>query len=231
MDSPVHRPHLKRLELQGFKTFANRTAFDFSPGITAIVGPNGSGKSNVADALRWVLGEAASRLLRVRRTEEVIFAGNPQKAPAATAEVSLTIDNDGWLPLESAPVTITRRAHRPADGEIFINSRRARLRDLEELLSQASGSFLILGQGLVDGFLAQNPQERRALIEEAIGLQRYRLSLEETQEKLAAAQENRGQLELLLAELTPRLAQLERQARRARERARLGQELSQAQGA
>ena len=133
MDSPVHRPHLKRLELQGFKTFANRTAFDFSPGITAIVGPNGSGKSNVADALRWVLGEAASRLLRVRRTEEVIFAGNPQKAPAATAEVSLTIDNDGWLPLESAPVTITRRAHRPADGEIFINSRRARLRDLQEL--------------------------------------------------------------------------------------------------
>ncbi|MFQ5880704.1 MAG: AAA family ATPase, partial [Dehalococcoidia bacterium] len=117
--------YLKRLDLQGFKSFAARTAFDFGPGITAIVGPNGCGKSNVADALRWVLGEQSGKLLRARKLEDVIFVGSARRPPAAAAEVSLTLDNgDAWLPLEFAEVTLSRRAYRSGESTYLINRRR-----------------------------------------------------------------------------------------------------------
>ena len=129
---------LKHLELQGYKTFASRTEFLFDGGITAIVGPNGSGKSNVADAIRWVLGEQSYRTLRGKRTEDMIFSGSAQRARLGMASASLTLDNaDGWLPIDFAEVTITRRAFRSGENEYLLNGSRVRLRDINELLAKS----------------------------------------------------------------------------------------------
>ena len=151
--------YLKRLEIQGFKTFATRTVFEFRPGITAIIGPNGSGKSNVADAVRWVLGEQSFAALRSKRTEDLLFSGGGRRAPAGLAEVSLTIDNgDRLLPLPYGEVTITRRATRAGDNEYFINRSRVRLRDVQEAIGPLGGSYTIVNQGLVDAALTLRPE-------------------------------------------------------------------------
>src|SRR5207249_2661108 len=146
--------YLKGLELQGFKTFANRTAFEFTDGITAVVGPNGSGKSNVADALRWVPGEQSLRALRCKKTEDVVFAGRAGKTPAGMAEVSITFDNaTGWLDTPFQEVVLTRRAYRSGENEYLINRDRARLRDVVDLLLKANVSpngYTVIGQGMVD---------------------------------------------------------------------------------
>src|SRR3990170_2037207 len=160
--------YLKRLDVQGFKSFATRTTFEFGEGITAIVGPNGSGKSNIADALRWVLGEQSGRVLRARKTEDAIFAGSSRRQKAEKAEVTITLDNsDGWLPLDFSEVAMSRRAYRNGESEYRINRKRVRLRDLHELLAQASvsqTSYAIIGQGLVETVLNLRPEERRQLI-------------------------------------------------------------------
>jgi chromosome segregation protein len=221
---------LRRLEVQGFKSFATRTAFDFGPGITAIVGPNGSGKSNLADALRWVLGEQNPRALRLRRLEDVIFAGGGKRAQSGLAEVSIVLDNaDGWLPIEYNEVVVTRRLHRSGESEYLINRRRVRLRDILDLFLKArlgQNSYAILGQGMVDMVLSLRPDERRTLIEEAADVRRHRLKIDEATDQLAATRDNRDRVELLLAEITPRLAQLERQARRAAEHAAHSRDLA-----
>src|ERR671919_309009 len=138
---------LKSLELQGYKTFALKTNFEFASGITAIVGPNGSGKSNVADALRWVLGEQGQNALRARKTEDVIFSGGQGRAPAGMAEATLTFDNsDGWLPTEFAEVSVTRRAFRSGENQNLINGRRVRLKDVALLTAGLGQSHVVVGQ-------------------------------------------------------------------------------------
>ena len=186
--------HLRRLELYGYKTFASRTEFVFNSGITAIVGPNGSGKSNLADAIRWVLGEQNYALLRGKRTEDMIYAGSERRAQAGMAQATLVFDNsDGWLPLDFAEVSITRRAYRSGENEYFLNGSRVRLKEITELLA-ASGlagrTYAIVGQGLIDTALSLRPDERRTLIEEAAGISLYRAKREEALRRLDEAQRN-----------------------------------------
>jgi len=224
--------YLKRLEIQGFKSFATRTAFELGPGITTIVGPNGVGKSNVADALRWVLGETSGRLLRARKLEDVIFSGSSRRGAANKVEVTITLDNsDRWLPLDFAEVAVTRRARRSGDSDYFINRKRVRLKDIADLLLRASvsqSSYAIIGQGLVETILNLRPEERRFLLEEAADVQRYRLKIEEAQNRLVTTRDNMERAQFLVDQIAPRLSQLERQARRASRHGQLSQELTDA---
>jgi chromosome segregation protein len=212
---------LKSLELHGYKTFASRTLFEFSGAITAIVGPNGSGKSNIADSLRWVLGEQSYSLLRGKKTEDMIFSGSEQRPRASMASATITFDNeDGWLPIDFSEVTITRRAYRDSQNEYLINKQRMRLKDVTELLAQsglAERTYTIIGQGLVDAALALKAEERRRLFEEAAGTGLHRARREEALRRLETTQRNLERVQDILAELQPRLRSLERQARRAQE--------------
>jgi chromosome segregation protein len=223
--------YLKRLELQGFKSFATKTLFEFGPGITSVVGPNGSGKSNVAEALRWVLGEQQSRNVRARRLEDVIFSGSSQKAAVGMAEVSITLDNsEGWLPVDYSEVVVSRRAYRSGESEYLINKNKVRLRDVVDLFLRAQvgqNSYAFMGQGLVEEVLVMRPEERRRLLEEAADVRLLRQRLDEARDRLAATRENLERVNLLLEEIGPRLRQLERQAGRAAEHSRLAAELQE----
>lgn len=210
---------LKSLELQGYKTFASKTVFEFASGITAIVGPNGSGKSNVADSLRWVLGEQSYSLLRGKKTEDMIFNGSEHRARAGMASAHITFDNtNGWLPVDFTEVAMTRRAYRDGHNDYLLNGQNVRLRDLNELLA-ASGladrTYTILGQGLVDASLALKAEERRKLFEEAAGVGLYRVRREEAVKRLDSTKHNLERVLDILSELEPRLRSLERQAKRA----------------
>jgi chromosome segregation protein len=212
---------LKSLELQGYKTFASKTNFEFASGITAIVGPNGSGKSNIADALRWVLGEQSYTLLRGKKTEDMIFNGSEHRARASMASAHILFDNtNGWLPVDFTEVAMTRRAYRDGHNDYLLNDQQVRLRDLNELLS-ASGladrTYTIMGQGLVDASLALKAEERRKLFEEAAGVGLYRTRREEALKRLESTQRNLERVLDIMSELEPRLRSLERQAKRASE--------------
>ncbi|HEX9413136.1 MAG TPA: AAA family ATPase, partial [Ktedonobacterales bacterium] len=213
--------YLKRLELQGFKSFAPRTMLEFSPGITAIVGPNGSGKSNIADAIRWVLGEQSMRQLRGKKSDDVIFAGGHGRAQMQMAEVSLVLDNSAsWLPSEHTEVTGTRRSFRSGESEYLINGQRVRLRDLLLLLAQARighDSYTVIGQGLVDQALSLRADERRGLFEDAAGIRQFQAQRTDAEQKLALTQSNLGRLRDILGEIEPRLGPLAEQAKRARD--------------
>ncbi len=212
---------LKSLELQGYKTFANRSLFEFADQVTAIVGPNGSGKSNIADSLRWVLGEQSYSLLRGKKTEDMIFSGSEFRPRAGMAAATVTFNNDdGWLPIDFSEVTITRRAYRDGTNEYLINGQRVRLKDVSELLAQsglAERTYTIIGQGLVDAALALKAEDRRKLFEEAAGIGLYRTRREEALRRLETTQRNLERVEDILVELEPRLRSLERQAKRAQE--------------
>ena len=195
--------------------------FQFGEGITAIVGPNGSGKSNIADSLRWVLGEQSYGLLRGKKTEDMIFAGSEQRPKAGMASATITFDNaDGWLPVDFSEVALTRRAYRDGHNEYLLNGQHVRLRDINELLA-ASGmserTYTILGQGLVDASLALKADERRRLFEEAAGIGLYRTRRDDALKRLETTQRNLERVLDILAELEPRIKSLERQARRANE--------------
>lgn len=209
---------LKSLELHGYKTFANRSLFEFADTVTAIVGPNGSGKSNIADSLRWVLGEQSYGLLRGKKTEDMIFAGSESRARAGMAAATITFDNaDGWLPIDFSEVAITRRAYRDGSNEYLINGQKVRLKDVSELLAQsglAERTYTVIGQGLVDAALALKADERRRLFEEAAGIGLHRARREEALRRLDATRRNLERVLDILAELKPRLSSLERQARR-----------------
>lgn len=213
--------HLKSLELHGYKTFASSTTFEFSDTITAIVGPNGSGKSNIADAIRWVLGEQSYSLLRGKKTEDMIFSGSEQRSRAGMASATIVFDNsDNWLPIDFSEVAITRRAYRDGENEYLLNRQRVRLRDVSELLAQsglAERTYTIISQGLVDAALALKAEERRRLFEEAAGIGLYRSRREESLKRLDATRHNLERVQDILAELQPRLRSLERQARRTQE--------------
>src|SRR5574339_1291408 len=210
---------LKSLELQGYKTFATRTTFEFASGMTAIVGPNGSGKSNIVDALRWVLGEQSYALLRGKKTEDMIFNGSEHRPRASMASAHIVFDNTtGWLPVDFTEVGMTRRAYRDGHNDYLLNDQHVRLRDLNELLA-ASGlserTYTILGQGLVDASLALKADERRRLFEEAAGVGLYRVRREEALKRLETTMRNLERVLDIMSELEPRIRSLERQAKRA----------------
>ncbi|MCB0072506.1 MAG: AAA family ATPase, partial [Caldilineaceae bacterium] len=220
---------IKRVVVQGFKTFAQKTEFIFDPGVTAIVGPNGSGKSNIVDAIRWCLGEQSFSLLRSKKTSDIIFSGSDKKARMGMAEVSLTLDNSGGeIPVDFEEVVITRRAYRDGDNEYLINGQRVRLLDVTQLLAQTGlgkRTYAVVGQGLIDRVLSLAPEERRALFEEAAGITGYQIKRQTTLRRLDATQQNLTRVQDIITELSPRLRYLKRQADRANERSQIAEDL------
>ena len=212
--------HLKSLTLRGFKSFASATTLKFEPGICAVVGPNGSGKSNIVDALRWVMGDQGAKNLRGGKMEDVIFAGGGDRKPLGRAEVTLTIDNrDGKLPIEYREVSVTRRMFRDGASEYEINGAKARLMDIQELLSDSGigrEMHIIVGQNKLGEILDSRPEDRRAYIEEAAGVLKHRRRKEKAQRKLIGMQANLDRLQDLTDELGKQLKPLARQAEAAR---------------
>lgn len=210
------QPRLLSIELQGYKTFANQTNFDFPGMITAIVGPNGSGKSNIADGIRWVLGEQSYSLLRAKKTEDMIFAGSQQRSRAGMASVQIVFNNeDGWLPIDFSEVSLLRKAYRDGQNEYYLNGQKVRLKDINEMLSQtglAERNYTVIGQGLVDAALSLKPDERRQLFEEAAGIGLYRSRKEEAERRLDTTRRNLDRVLDIIEEIKPRLRSLEKQA-------------------
>lgn len=210
---------LKKLQLHGFKTFADKTEIEFAEGVTAIVGPNGSGKSNVGDSILWVLGEQKASALRGTKAQDVIFAGSDGRRAMGMAEVSLTVDNsDGGLPVEFGEVTVTRRAYRTGEGEYFINKVPCRLKDIYELfLDTGVGreSYSLVNQGQIDAVLSVNAEDRRGLFEEAAGIKKYRVKKREALRKLEATEVNLNRVRDIQSEIAHRVEPLRVQAERA----------------
>ncbi|MHB8596263.1 MAG: chromosome segregation protein SMC [Ktedonobacteraceae bacterium] len=221
--------YLKRLDMLGFKSFAVRTQMEFSTGITAVVGPNGAGKSNVADAMRWVLGEQSMRQLRGKKSDDIIFVGGHGKAPLGMAEVSLTLDNStGWVPSEYSEITVTRRSYRSGENEYLINKQKVRLKDVVLLLAQARighDSYTVVGQGLIDAALSLRAEERRTLFEDAAGIRPFQVQRADAENRLRSTELNLDRLRDIVGEIEPRLAPLAEQARRAAEFTQLNGEL------
>ncbi len=221
--------YLKRLEMLGFKSFANRTLLEFSPGITAVIGPNGAGKSNVADAMRWVLGEQSMRQLRGKKSDDIIFVGASGRAALGMAEVSLTLDNStGWVPSDYSEITVTRRSFRSGENEYLINKQRVRLKDVLLLLAQARighDSYTVVGQGSIDAALSLRAEERRGLFEDAAGIRPFQVQRADAEIRLRQTEQNLERLRDIANEIEPRLAPLAEQARRAVEYTQLNNEL------
>src|SRR5258707_4240393 len=213
----------------GFKSFAVRTVLEFSTGITAVVGPNGAGKSNVADAVRWVLGEQSMRQLRGKKSDDIIFVGGQERAALGMAEVSLTLDNStGWVPSEYSEITVTRRSYRSGENEYLINKQKVRLKDVVLLLAQARighDSYTVVGQGLIDAALSLRAEERRGLFEDAAGIRPYQVQRTDAENRLRQTEQNLERLRDIVNEIAPRLEPLAEQARRALEDKQLNGEL------
>jgi chromosome segregation protein len=207
---------LKKLEIQGFKSFADRTEVLFTPGVIAVVGPNGSGKSNISDAILWVLGEQNVRTLRGTRAQDVIFSGSNKRKPVGMAEVSLTVDNtSGKLPLNFSEVTVTRRAFRSGESEFFINKTACRLKDIYELFMDTGvgrEAYSIISQGEIDAVLSANPDDRRALFDEAAGIKKYRHRKKEAERKLETTQGNLNRVTDILHEIESEIEPMAEQA-------------------
>ncbi len=219
---------LLSVRLQGFKSFAERTLVTFGPGISAVVGPNGSGKSNLADALRWALGEQG-RALRSRKSEDVIWAGSERRSAVGMADVQLTLDNsDSMLPVDFAVVELGRRLYRSGENEYLLNRQRVRLRDLVDLLDSAhlaENAFLFIGQGMVDQALALRPEERRPLFEEVAGVRRHERRRRRAEEQLTESEANLARIDDIIAELRPQVRRLAAQAEQASSRQSAGDDL------
>ena len=213
--------YLKKLEMQGFKSFVDKISLDFGDGITAIVGPNGSGKSNISDAIRWVMGEQSIKSLRGSRMEDVIFAGTEKRKPTGFAEVSLCLDNStGIFPIEYGEVTVTRRIYRSGESEYFINRAICRLRDVHELFMDTGlgrDGYSIIGQGKIDEIISGKPEDRRRIFEEAAGISKYKYKKNEAEKKLAAAQDNLSRVTDIAGELEGRVGPLKKQSDKALE--------------
>jgi chromosome segregation protein len=220
--------HLKTLTLVGFKSFADRTRLDCEPGVTVVVGPNGVGKSNLVDAVAWVMGSQATRLLRTQRMDEVIFGGTALRPALGRSEVSLTFDNsDGALPLDLAEVTVTRRLFRDGTSDYEINGTACRLLDIQELLADSGvgrHQHVIVGQGRVDAILNAGPEEHRAVLEEAAGVIKHRQRRDRSLRRLEATDADVRRLQDLLTEQQRRMRPLKRQARAAERRDALHEE-------
>ena len=224
-------PRLLALRLQGFKSFAERTNVEFGGGISAVVGPNGSGKSNLADALRWALGEQG-RALRSRKAEDVIWAGSDRRAAQGMADVTLVVDNaDGLLPVDYSVLELGRRLYRSGENDYLLNKQRIRLRDLVDLLDAghlADNAFLFIGQGMVDQALALRPEERRPLFEEVAGVRRHERRRRRAQEQLIESEANLARVEDIVAELRPQARRLAAQAEQQTSRRSTADELATA---
>ena len=222
---------LKKLELYGFKSFAERTEIVFNEGITGIVGPNGSGKSNIGDAVRWVLGEQSARTLRGASMQDVIFNGTQRRKPHNYCEVSLVFDNeDRALPLDYAEVSVTRRVYRSGESEYFLNRAGCRLKDVIDLFRDTGigkEGYSIIGQGRIDEILSRKGEDRRQVFEEAAGIVKFKARKEEADKKLARTQENMSRVTDIMDELERRLAPLEEQAGNARIYMKLAAELKE----
>ena len=196
---------LKSIEVQGFKSFANKILFEFNDGITGIVGPNGSGKSNVADAVRWVLGEQSARQLRGASMQDVIFAGTQNRKPQGYAYVAITLDNsDHSLPIEYDEVTVSRRVYRSGESEYLLNGTACRLRDINELFYDTGigkEGYSIIGQGQIDKILSGKPEDRRELFDEAAGIVKFKNRKNIAQKKLENEQQNLVRVTDILSEL------------------------------
>ncbi|MCI9273340.1 MAG: chromosome segregation protein SMC [Clostridiales bacterium] len=212
---------LKSLELQGFKTFPDKTALSFGKGITAVVGPNGSGKSNISDAIRWVLGEQSTKTLRCSKMEDVVFNGTPIRKSQGFAEVTLTIDNaDRKLDFDSDEVAITRRYYRSGESEYQINKASVRLKDIHDLFMDTGlgrDGYSVIGQGKIDSIVGARSEDRREVFEEAAGISRFRYRKTEAQRRLAQAEENLLRLRDIILELEGRVGPLAEQAQKARD--------------
>ncbi|HWI51171.1 MAG TPA: chromosome segregation protein SMC [Symbiobacteriaceae bacterium] len=222
--------YLKRLEIFGFKSFADKTELDFGPGITAVVGPNGSGKSNVSDAIRWVLGEQSAKALRGGSMADVIFAGSDGKKAMGFAQVSLVLDNtDGRLGVGFTEVMVTRRVDRSGEGEYFINQVPCRLKDVQDLFLDTGvgkDNYSIIGQGKIDEILSSKPEDRRALCEEAAGISRYKARKKEAQRRLEETEQNLLRITDIIGELANQMDSLADQAKRAEAFSELNAELT-----
>ena len=224
---------LKSIHIQGFKSFADKTKLDLQPGLCVIVGPNGSGKSNVADAVRWVLGEQSAKSLRGSKMEDVIFAGSSSRKPVGMAEVSLVFDNSkGFFPLAYEEVVITRRVFRDGEGQFLINKSPCRLKDIQELFldtGSGKGGFSIIGQGRVEEILNLKSEERRLLIEEVAGISKFRLRKKEALNKLEDTKQNIERLSDIISEVHDRLEPLAKQAEKAKISKELKSQLKEAE--
>lgn len=231
--------YLEKIEIQGFKSFAQKTILHFpkesikNKGITAIVGPNGSGKSNIADAVRWVLGEQSLKMLRGKKSDDVIFSGSEKKARLGFAEVSLYINNEeGNNAIDYSEIVITRRIYRDGEGEYLLNKNKVRLQDIQILLAKAQigqRTYSVVGQGMIDYFLIAPPQERKEFFDEAAGVKEYQIKRGQSLNKLIAAHENLVKADLLLQEIEPRLKILSRQMKKLEKREILVHELKKYQ--
>lgn len=223
---------LKKVEIQGFKSFANRTVLEFlsacnfggskdNCGITAVVGPNGSGKSNISDAIKWAMGEQSMKTLRGKKSEDVIFAGSAAKTRLSSAHVTLVFDNsDKRIPIEFSEVVITRKVFRSGESEYLINGSKVRLLDIAELLAKAGvgkESYCVITQGMTDATLRATPAERRMVLEDAAGVKQYQIRKERALKKIASTRDNIERTRSLVREIEPHLKMLKRQAEKAQQ--------------
>ena len=221
--------YLKRLEMQGFKSFADKTILEFRPGITGVIGPNGSGKSNISDAIRWILGEQSMKSLRGNKTQDIIFAGTQNRKSLGFAEASLVFDNtDGTLPIEFSEVTITRKIYRSGETGYYINKAPCRLKDVIELFMDTGigrDGYSIIGQGKVDEILSNKSEDRRHIFEEAAGIVKYRARKEETEKKLEQTKLNLLRINDIIIEIEGNLEPLQLQSDKAKKYLNLKEEL------
>ncbi len=213
--------YLKRIEVQGFKSLADKIELQFNPGITAVVGPNGSGKSNIADAVRWVLGEQSAKTLRGARMEDVIFSGSDRRKSVGMAEVSLTLDNSTAIfALDYSEITVTRRVYRSGESEFLINKSPCRLRDIHELFMDTGigrEGYSIIGQGKIDEVLSTRSEDRRNIIEEAAGIVKYKSRKQQAVRKLTDTEQNLVRISDIISELGTQVGPLEEQSKKAGE--------------
>jgi len=232
--------YLEKLETQGFKSFANKNILIFPGmidlerrGLTAVVGPNGSGKSNIADAIRWVLGEQSMKTLRGKKSEDVIFSGSEKAGKLGMAEVSLYLNNeDGQAPIDYSQIILTRRLYRDGASEYLLNNSRVRLIDVQILLAKANfgqKTYSVIGQGMVEGFLNTSLAERKEFFDEATGVKQFQIKRDEALNKLIASYENLSQVDMLLTEIEPRLKSLTRQVNKLQRRGEIETELKEIQ--
>ena len=221
--------YLKSLEVQGFKSFPDKTLIRFGDDITAIVGPNGSGKSNISDAILWVMGEQSTKTLRGAKMEDVIFGGTQKRGSVGFAEATLTLDNtDRALPYDADEVMVTRRYYRSGDGEYYINRQSARLRDIHEMFMDTGlgrEGYSNIGQGRIDEILSLKSADRREIFEEAAGISKYRHRKEDTERKLAHTEDNLLRIGDKVSELELQLAPLKEQSEKAKKYLELKGEL------
>ena len=212
--------YLKEIEIQGFKSFADKTKVVFDQGVTAVVGPNGSGKSNITESLRWALGESSVKSLRGGKMPDVIFAGTESRKPLNYASVVVTLDNqDGFIKDAGQEIKVERHIYRTGDSEYKIDGKKVRLRDIHDLFLDTGlgrDSFSIISQGKVEEIFNSKPEERRAIFEEAAGVLKYKTRRKETESKLQQTQDNLDRLEDIIYELDNQIKPLEKQAATAR---------------